>query len=670
MPWWRCISPMGKQHPALFPVESRPFTLPWRKSCTDDRTEDGLSLVTGAPDYRLSVKQPNGSWPPRVANTRTCTREKPIIELIGGPLGGLCAGVGLDPPATLIDSAAVGLGSKEEATAHFAICPTSVLVSAGRRGAPGLSKTPVEARLARIPSCALKHPILRPSSARLEDFPKQILREDMFEDPRSATTCPSRRMSLRQRSDRRGLTGGSVPVLSAEVFSIPLVDSKYLIYAPARRSAFVANAQVLNFISQLENGVFDALADPDGSLVELLRALEIVDAGPESPPSAACLGDPQPVSVTLFLTTACNLRCTYCYASAGSDVPKFMTMETARRGIDFAAANAARRQVPYLEVGYHGGGEPTMNWTVLTGSFGYAREKASVLNLELRSSLATNGVLSDARIDWIVAHLGGVSLSCDGLPAVHDRCRRTAAGKGPSSQVLHTLHRLAAAKFSYGIRLTVTAEHISSLAESVEHLCSEFHPVSIQIEPVYLLGRGAAAASAESDEFIEAYRDAAERAAGRGRTVRFSGARAGTLTNHFCSVSRDNFCLSADGNVTACFEAFGEDNPWAGAFFYGRPAADGGGYVFDHAVLNRLRSQAVERREHCRGCFAKWSCGGDCYYKWMAATGGGEFNGSARCHVIRELTKDQILEKIAAAGGMFWHEPPVCPACGQPPHGA
>jgi uncharacterized protein len=102
-------------------------------------------------------------------------------------------------------------------------------------------------------------------------------------------------------------------------------------------------------------------------------------------------------------------------------------------------------------------------------------------------------------------------------------------------------------------------------------------------------------------------------------------------------------------------------------FFYGRPAEGGAGYVFDQAVLEGLRSQAVERRRHCRGCFAKWSCGGDCYYKWMAATGGGEFNGSARCHVIRELTKEQILGKIAASGGVLWHEPPCPSACGQLP---
>ena len=147
-------------------------------------------------------------------------------------------------------------------------------------------------------------------------------------------------------------------------------------------------------------------------------------------------------------------------------------METAKRGIDFAAANAARRQVPYFEVGYHGGGEPTVNWRVLTRSFDHARDRAAELKLELRSSVATNGVLSEKQIDWIVAHLGGVSLSCDGLPPVHDECRLTPSGKGSSRRVIHTLRRFDAAKFSYGIRLTVTAEHISTLPDSVEFLCS------------------------------------------------------------------------------------------------------------------------------------------------------------------------------------------------------
>ncbi len=456
----------------------------------------------------------------------------------------------------------------------------------------------------------------------------------------------------------------ATPVLSAEVFTIPLGEAAYIVYAPLRRAAFVANARLARIVTELRQGAFEPAADADGSLVKLLRQLEIVDAGPERPPAAACSGEPEPAMVTLFLTTACNLRCTYCYALAGGAPAKFMSLETAQRGIDFAVASAARRGAGSVEVGYHGGGEPTLNWPVLTGSFEYARQKTAELGLELRTSLATNGVLPDDKLDWIIAKLGGVSLSCDGLPEIHDRCRLTVAGQGSSDRVIHTLRRFDQAEFGYGIRLTVTAEHISTLPDSVEFLYANFRPKSIQVEPVYLLGRARGERSAESDEFIEAYRLAQRRAASHGRQVAFSGARVGALANHFCSVSQDNFCLSADGNVTACYEAFAEDSPWAGVFFYGRPAPGPAGYSFDLAVLGNLRSQAVENREHCRGCFAKWSCGGDCYYKWLVGSGGGEFAGSARCHVIRELTKDQILEKIEASGGLFWHEPLICPQHG------
>ncbi len=462
------------------------------------------------------------------------------------------------------------------------------------------------------------------------------------------------------------IAGVATPVLSAEVFSIPLEDSKFVIYAPARRSAFVGNSEVVRLIAQLRDGAGQAFERENPALLELLRALHMVDAGPESAPSAFCQGEPAPASVTLFLTTACNLRCTYCYASAGNLAPRSITLDTARRGIDFVMANAARLGSTHFELGYHGGGEPTMNWSVLTGSFDYARERAAERKLELRASVATNGMLDDAQVDWIVAHLGSANVSCDGLPEVHDRCRLTVSGQGSSERVLRTLRRFDRARFNYGVRLTVTAENIERLPESVEFLAGSFHPKTVQVEPVYLLGRGADAVGAESGEFIEAYREAVGRAARRGLRINFSGARVGTLTNHFCGVSRDSFSLSADGNVTSCFEAFAEDNPLAGAFFYGRPAEGEAGYVFDHAVLEGLRSQRVEKREHCRGCFAKWSCGGDCYYKWMATSGGGEFNGSARCHVIRELTKDQILEKIAGSGGLSWHEPV---SSGQPRHG-
>ena len=453
-------------------------------------------------------------------------------------------------------------------------------------------------------------------------------------------------------------------MLSAEVFLIPLDGGRHLVYAPLRRAAFIGNARTVNFLADLQAGFFDEEADPDGSLVEFLRRLEILDAGPEDAPITIFGGDPEPTTVTLFLTTACNLRCTYCYAMAGDTPVRVMKLDVAKRGIDFVAENAKKKGLPRFEIAYHGGGEPTVNWRTLTGSLEYARERARALGLEVRASAATNGVLHERKIDWIIANLSGVSLSFDGLPEVHDRHRPTVSGEGSSEQVIRTIRRFEEADLPYGLRVTVTADQIARLPDSVEFICRSFVKATrIQVEPAYQIGRYEHAPTAETEGFIAAFREAQERAAGYGREIFFSAARIGSLTNHFCGVTQDNFCLSPDGNVSACYEAFSEDSEWADVFFYGRPDAENGGYRFDLERLGRLRGQGVQHRDYCRGCFAKWTCAGDCYHKSLTVNGDVEFAGSDRCNITRELTKDQILARIAASGGLFWHEPP--PAAGE-----
>lgn len=463
--------------------------------------------------------------------------------------------------------------------------------------------------------------------------------------------------SARSTYHRMACEREQTPRLSAQVFTVPLDSGRYIVYAPLRRAAFVANPRVVNFLADLAAGFYDVAADPDGSLAEFLRRLEILDAGPEALPVTTFGGDPEPTAVTLFLTTACNLRCTYCYASAGDTPTKFMELEVTKRGIDFVSANAAKKALASFEVAYHGGGEPSVNWHIMTESFAYARERAAALGIEVLGAAATNGVLNDTQFDWMVAHLQGVSLSFDGLPAVHDRHRIMINGGGSSARVMRTLRRFNDARFRYGLRLTVTLDQIPFLPDSIEFICKNFSPERIQVEPAYQLGRWTEAPSAETTDFIEAYREAQRRAQAYGRDITYSAARLDTLTNHFCGITQDNFCLTPDGNVSACYETFSEQNAWAKVFFYGEPDAENG-YNFDRTALDRLRRQGVENRPYCEGCFAKWHCAGDCHHKSLSVNGEGEFAGSDRCHITRELTKDQILARIAATGGWFWHEPP------------
>lgn len=450
-----------------------------------------------------------------------------------------------------------------------------------------------------------------------------------------------------------------IPELSAEIFVIPLEEKKYLVYAPLRKAAFVGNAALVNFLADLKNGTYRPETDPDGMTSEFLRRLEMVDAGAETEPDFNCEGTPCPVGLSLFLTTACNLRCTYCYASAGDAAPERMPLETARRGIDFVIRNAIDRKAGGIELTYHGGGEPTVHWSVLTRSLTYAREQTKAHGLSLNASSATNGMLNDRQIDWITANLNGVSLSFDGLPEAQDRHRIRPSGRGSSSRVIHTIRRFDEVGFDYGIRMTATAELIPFMADSVDYIFTEFRANSVQVEPAYQIGRYADQPSAETEEFLAAYREAQRRAEKHGRELTYSGARLGILTNHFCAVSQDLFALLPDGTVSSCFEACSHRNPYSEIFFYGQPDKATDGYSFDMKRVERLRGQAVQNREHCRGCFAKWTCAGDCYHKTVTINGGdGEFAGTGRCHINRELTKDQILARISEAGGVCWHELP------------
>lgn len=443
-------------------------------------------------------------------------------------------------------------------------------------------------------------------------------------------------------------------MLDSEIYTIPLEHDRYLIYAPLRHAALVGNTAMVNEIGALRPRNADRTQQPVSAVEQLMRELDVYGAGPEPLPITSYSGRPCPTNLTLFLTTGCNLRCTYCYASAGDTPIKSMPFDVAKDGIDFIVGNAVRKRRETVEINFHGGGEPTVNWETLTRSFNYAFDLCAQHGIELVATTATNGVISRSRLAWIVDHLNDVSLSYDGLPETHDTHRKTISGAGSSSAVIDTMRYFDEHDFPYGVRVTVTRDQIPTLPESVEFIWKNFSPHTIQVEPSYQLGRWRDEPSAETSEFIASYREAQCRASSLGRCISFSGARLGTLTNHFCGVTQDSFALSANGAVSACYEVFDEMSENADMFIYGQPDSITGAYRFDLDKLDHLRAQAVQFRDYCKGCFAKWSCGGDCYNKSVVTTGKREFAGSDRCHIIRELTKDQILQAIADSGGMYW----------------
>lgn len=443
--------------------------------------------------------------------------------------------------------------------------------------------------------------------------------------------------------------------ITTEVFVIPLLN-RYLVYAPLRRIAFITNAKGVNLLYRLREGNWQPSSE-ETKFLRFCREIRLTGEDGDYPISTLECCTYKPTEVTLFLTTRCNLHCIYCYASAGDRPLTEMSLKTAKRGIEFVCHSALERGKTEFGVGYHGGGEPTIHWEVLTKSFTYAKQLARKYGLEVYGSMATNGVLSPEKRRWIIENFRGVNLSVDGLPEVQDFQRPMPSGRPSSKAVMETIRAFDQANFPYGIRITVTAPSLERLPQSIAYLLDNAHPKYIQVEPVYLLGRGRNTSLAvEPQGFVQAFLEAKLLAEQCGVDMFYSAARIDVLTNRFCQCCGEGFNLTPQGLVSACYEVPDPGFEFAEQFIFGWYNEHLARYEFEEEKLARLRNHTVEQIPWCQDCFCKWHCAGDCAYKTRHATVNGEFVGDPRCEITRALTLAQILDKIKQNGGMVWAE--------------
>jgi uncharacterized protein len=439
--------------------------------------------------------------------------------------------------------------------------------------------------------------------------------------------------------------------LQDEVYLIP-EGSRYLLYAPFEGTLFSVNGSAVATLRRLRNGGSDAADEMDPFIRQLVEGGILVEKGrvPEGPRFPPKPPHFDPKGLTLCLTTKCTMACTYCYASGGEN-PKLMRWDTVKAGIDWMIDHLVSESRKDFGLSFHGGGEVTTAPRMFRRASEYARSEAAARGLTTRISAALNGVMGPGMLDWVLENIDSATVSVDGLPEIHNATRPMRNGKGSFDRVAATLHRMDAVQFNYGLRVTVTAEALPRLAESVAFLCSTFKARTIQLEPMFPVGRALAneISVPEAQAFIDQFRKAKEIARSQGRRVRYAGANLGKLTNKFCQVSDDLVVITPDGYLTACYEVGDADDPRAETFFFGHVDSHTGRLEVNYDRLRRIRTLTVEHKPHCADCFCKWHCGGGCAAKLAASGDAWNPSGDPRCFINRELTKDQLKERLHAS---------------------
>jgi uncharacterized protein len=435
-----------------------------------------------------------------------------------------------------------------------------------------------------------------------------------------------------------------------DLFAIPVGGSRYYLYAPLRQSFAVVNDAAVAAVGRYLEGGPDGLSADDAALLRSLEEQGLLGGTPPEPPLFPSQAEFRPHEVTLFLTTRCNLRCRYCYADAGRRAVE-MPWETARAAVDLVAENAGWLGSPKFGVGFHGGGEPTLAWDTLVRVTEHAEARAEELGLDADLYVATNGVLPVEWREFLVEHFSTANISLDGPEDIQDYNRPRADGGGSFAAVRETIRHFDEVGFHYGVRATVTAATAPRMAEIVDRLASEFGLAYLHMEPVWQCGRCLTTGeeAPDDDVFAEGFAEAVRVGRQFGVEVTYSGARLGLLTSKFCAAPGDGFAVLPEGIATSCFEVTEAGDLRAAIFHYGRLVPESGAWEFDEARIDALRRMSVEHIEHCRDCFCKWHCAGDCLAKVFARSGAPVHLGSIRCELNRRLTLASMGELVETA---------------------
>ncbi len=330
--------------------------------------------------------------------------------------------------------------------------------------------------------------------------------------------------------------------------------------------------------------------------------------------------DPPLRSLSLAVAQSCNLGCSYCYAQEGSFGGKasemaWRTAETAVRRL-FAEADAGDAlHIAFL------GGEPL----AARGLLRDATELATVLAREkgaiAKFSITTNGTLlrpDDG--EFFERHGFAVTVSLDGIGAVHDRLRPFKNGRGSYERAIENVLPLLAMqrRMQISARVTVTPDNLD-LREALDGFAA-LGFTSVGFSPVLRSPTGKSELRKSDFEtllaqMIDCGHEFERRMIG-GEPYPFANLHSamreihrGTHRPYPCGAGAGYFGVSADGGMFACHRFVDDEVGAMGHVETG----------IDRARQRRwLEQRLVDRQEPCRSCWARYLCGGGCHHEVIA----------------------------------------------------
>ena len=369
--------------------------------------------------------------------------------------------------------------------------------------------------------------------------------------------------------------------------------------------------------------IYDIPADSDRGALDLDGMLAALSGPKRGEVGLDAVPEPSPQSISLNVSSSCNLTCGYCYAARGGfggAQSSPMPWPRAQAAIDRLLQDADP-SAP-ITIGFLGG-EPFVNGKLIHQAVAYGAAQGRRRGLDVRYSVTTNGTLLEpADVDLMRRHPFAVTISVDGGADVQDRQRPRAGGvPGTFETILRRVNPLLVRpeRAKVAARATVTRDDMD-IERRLDALLAAGFP-EVGFAPLRSGPDGSGALSgADWTAYLHALVLAARaeiKRLRRGAPLRLTNLAValkqlhrGACSPYPCGAGGGYFSVSTEGRWYACHRAIGDAGFELGS-------SDG----LDAA---RRRAFLAERHVHaqadCSACWARYLCSGGCHQEAKART--------------------------------------------------